>query len=90
MLLDFMSGAVTMGFGIAGLFFLRFWWRTHDGLFASFALAFWMLGLTQALISFANVPIEERSWLFLLRLAAFSLILISVVVKNRGGGEVER
>jgi hypothetical protein len=90
MLPDFLSGAVTMGFGIAGLFFLRFWWRTHDGLFASFALAFWMLGLTQALLSLTNVPIEERSWLFLLRLAAFSLILVSIVIKNRGIGEGER
>ena len=59
---DFLSGAVTMGFVLAGLFFLRFWRRTHDGLFLAFALAFWLLGLTQALLSFSNIPVEERSW----------------------------
>jgi hypothetical protein len=31
------------------------------------------------------MPVEERSWLFLLRLAAFSLILVSIWKKNRRG-----
>ena len=82
-LIDFLSGAVTLGFLVAGLFFLRFWKRTRDGLFVAFALAFWLLGLTQALLAFTDIPVEERSWLFLLRLAAFSLILISIWRKNR-------
>ncbi len=83
MLTDFLSGAITMGFIVAGLFFLRFWKRTHDGLFIAFALAFWLLGLGQALLSFTDIPVEERSWLYLLRLAAFSLILVSIWRKNR-------
>ena len=77
------AGAITLGYVIAGLFFLRFWKRTREGLFLSFACAFWLLGLTQALLTFTNIPVEERSWLFLLRLAAFSLILISIFRKNR-------
>ena len=83
MLIDFLSGAITMGFIVAGLFFLRFWKRTHDGLFIAFALAFWLLGLGQALLSFSDIPVEERSWLYLLRLAAFLLILVSIWRKNR-------
>ena len=83
MLADFLSGAIVMGFVIAGLFFLRFWKRTHEGLFVAFALAFWLLGLTQALLAFTEIPVEERSWLYLLRLAAFLLILASIWVKNR-------
>ena len=82
-LIDFLSGAVTAGFFVAGLFFLRFWRRTHDGLFVAFALAFWLLGLTQGLLAFTDIPLEERSWLFLLRLTAFSLILTSIWRKNR-------
>jgi uncharacterized protein DUF5985 len=82
-LIDFLSGAIAMGFVIAGLFFLRFWKRTRDGLFIAFALAFWLLGLTQALLTFTNFPVEERSWLYLLRLAAFTLILLSIWRKNR-------
>ena len=80
----FLSGAVTTGCVVAGLFFLRFWRRTRDSLFISFALAFWLLGLAQALLALTDIPVEERSWLFLLRLAAFSLILVSIFRKNRG------
>ena len=83
MLIDFLSGAVTFGFLVAGLFFLRFWKRTRETLFVAFALAFWLLGLNQALLIFTDIPLEERSWLYLLRLAAFSLILVSIWRKNR-------
>ena len=79
----FLSGAVAAAFVVAGLFFLRFWKRTRDGLFVAFALAFWLLGLTQALLALSDIPVEERSWLYLLRLAAFSLILVSIWRKNR-------
>ena len=84
-LTDFLSGAITFGFVVAGLFFLRFWKRTRESLFVAFALAFWLLGLNQALLVFTDIPVEERSWLYLLRLAAFSLILISIWRKNRKG-----
>ena len=82
-LYDFLSGAVTFGFVVAGLFFLRFWKRTGDGLFLAFAFAFWLLGLNQALLALSNIPVEERSWLYLFRLAAFALILIAIGWKNR-------
>lgn len=82
-LLDFLSGAVTFGFVVAGLFFLRFWRRTGDGLFLAFAVAFWLLGLTQALLALTGIPVEERSWLYLFRLAAFALIIAAIVRKNR-------
>lgn len=79
----FISGMVAAGFLVAGLFFIRFWRRTHDGLFMSFALAFWLLGLGQALVALTDIPVEERSWIYLLRLAAFSLILLAIFRKNR-------
>lgn len=82
MLLPFLSGAIVMGFLLAGLFFLRFWKRTGDRLFLAFTLAFWLLGLSQALLAFSVVPVEERSWLYLLRLAAFVLILLAIWGKN--------
>ena len=78
-----LAGAMVAGHAVIGLFFLRFWSRTREGLFLAFALAFWLLGATQALLTFSNIPVEERSWLYLLRLAAFSLILFSVWAKNR-------
>jgi hypothetical protein len=79
----FLAGAVTMGFFLATLFFLRFWKRTHDGLFLAFALAFLLLGLNQALVVLAHVPVEDRSPLFLFRLAAFAIIIWAVFQKSR-------
>lgn len=81
-LVTFIAGAVVAGFALAGLFFLKFWKRTHDELFLAFTAAFWLLGITQALLTFSHVPVEERSWLYLLRLAAFLLILTAIWRKN--------
>lgn len=83
-LYPFLSGVVTMGFAAACLFFLRSWRRSGDILFAAFAVAFALLGLNQALLVLTDIPLEERSWLYLLRLAAFLLILIAIGHKNRG------
>jgi hypothetical protein len=81
-LVTFIAGAVVAGFALAGLFFLKFWKRTRDELFLAFTAAFWLLGITQALLTFSHVPVEERSWLYLLRLAAFLLILAAIWRKN--------
>ena len=83
MLATFTSGAIAMGFGVAGLFFLRFWKSSRDELFLAFTLAFWLLGLTQGLVALTHMPVEERSPLYLLRLAAFLIILIAIWRKNR-------
>jgi hypothetical protein len=83
MMFAFISGLITMGFLVAGLFFLRFWVRTRDLLFAAFAAAFWLLATNQALLALSNSPVEERSWMYLLRLAAFVTIIVAVVLKNR-------
>jgi len=72
-----------MGFLMAGLFFLRFWTRTRDLLFAAFAAAFWLLAANQALVAVIDVPREERSWIYLLRVAAFAIIIAAVIWKNR-------
>jgi hypothetical protein len=79
----FVSGLITMGFLVSGLFFIRFWARTRDALFAAFAAAFWLLAANQALLALSNLPVEERSWIYLLRLAAFILIILAIVLKNR-------
>lgn len=81
----FLSGIVTMGFAVASLFFLRFWKRTRDGLFLSFAAAFFLLGLVQALLALTDIPVEERSLFYLLRLAAFLVIIAAIWNKNREG-----
>jgi hypothetical protein len=84
MLVPFLSGAIVLGFVVAGLFFLKFWRKTQDQLFLAFTIAFWLLGLAQALLAFSQVPVEERSWIYLLRLAAFVAILFAIWRKNAG------
>jgi hypothetical protein len=79
---DFVWGLITMGYAIAGLFFLRFWSRTRDLLFMAFAVAFWLLALNQALVALSEAPREEQTWFYLLRLAAFLLIIAAIVGKN--------
>lgn len=83
MLSNFLSGAITMGFLLGGLFFLRFWRETREQLFLTFAIAFWLLGLVQGLLALGPTEPEERSWLYVLRLIAFLLIAGSIIRKNR-------
>ena len=82
---QFTAGAIAMGYFIAGLFFLRFLMRTGERLFAIFACAFWLLAANQALVALAGVPREEQSWIYLIRLAAFVLIIVGIVAKNMRG-----
>lgn len=82
-LYNYLAGAVTMGFFACALFFLRFWKRTRDELFVGFAAAFALLGVGQAVLILANIPEEERSSLYLIRLLAFAVILFVIIRKNR-------
>lgn len=79
---DFFAGAIAMGFLACGMFFFRFWSRTRDSLFLSFGIAFWLLAVGQAVLTLTGIPVEERSWLYLMRLAAFLLIIVAIMRKN--------
>jgi hypothetical protein len=81
---DFISGLITMGFLVAGLFFLRFWLRTGERLFGAFCIAFWLLALNQTLVAILDTPRDELSWVYVLRFAAFSLIIAAIWMKNAG------
>lgn len=80
--MNFVSGMIAMGFLVAGLFFLKFWARSRDILFVIFAVAFWLLAAGQILLQGLQLPREEQGWVFLLRLAAFALIVIAIAQKN--------
>ncbi|HEY9217311.1 MAG TPA: DUF5985 family protein [Phenylobacterium sp.] len=81
----FMGGVLTTGYAIAALFFLKFWARTKDALFAVFAAAFAMMAANQAIPVLMGIPQEEQSGAYLFRLAGFVLIIAAVLVKNAGG-----
>ena len=80
----FVSGRIAMGYVVAGVLFLRFWRRTGDSLFAVFAAAFWLFALNQGLVALLGLEGDERGWLYLLRLAGFSLIIAAILRKNIG------
>lgn len=80
---SFMSGAVMMGCVGAALFFFKFWSKTQDRFFAIFASAFLLLALERWLFLFIRAPNEAHTWVFVVRLFAFLLIVSAVVDKNR-------
>lgn len=81
----FVGGALAVGYLIAGVFFLQFWRRTRDSLFVIFAAAFALMALHQSLIVLLGIPREELTPVYLVRLAAFALIIVGVLRKNLGG-----
>lgn len=80
---QFLSGAVVMGFMVAGLLFLRYWRRTRQSLFMTFAASFFLLALNHFWLAVTQIPEEERSALFLIRLIAFGLIIVAIFQSNR-------
>jgi hypothetical protein len=82
-----LSGAIIMANFVVGLFFLRFWRKTRDRLFAMFAAAFWMLAINRIVLASLTVESELRTPVYVVRLLAFVLILLAIIDKNRGGAE---
>lgn len=87
---EFISGALVMGYLVAGLYFLRYWRASRDRLFALFALAFWVLALQRFALAAStlrapNSPdtFEGHPFLYIVRLVAFLLILVAIIDKNR-------
>jgi hypothetical protein len=80
---DFILGATAMACWVAALFFLRFWRASRDRLFAMFSVAFLLLGLTRFGLSVAHDPTEGETYLYWVRLAAYVIILVAIVDKNR-------
>jgi peptidoglycan/LPS O-acetylase OafA/YrhL len=83
-MIEFLSGAVAMGFVVAAVFFLRFWRKTSDRLFLAFAAAFALLALNQALAQWIGQADERVGYTYLLRVLGFILILAAIVDKNLG------
>ena len=78
----FLTGMNAAGCLIAGFLFFRFWRRTQDSLFLTFGLAFCLFAANQTAVTLLNIPRESQSWIYLLRLAGFALIIIAILRKN--------
>jgi hypothetical protein len=77
---DFLHGAITLASATIGLFFLRYWRSSGDRLFVMFSAAFWLLSLHWLL---SSVLPQLETHAHVLRFAAFVLIALAVLDKNR-------
>ena len=83
---EFLRGALAMASFVAGLFFLRFFRESRERLFLFFALAFWLLSVSWIGLATIAVETESGHLVYLIRLAAFVLIIAGIVDKNRSSG----
>lgn len=77
------SGAMTMGYLVVGLFFLRFWSKTRDRLFALFSAAFFVLAVQRLALALTADIIADDTVFYVVRLLAYALILAAIIDKNR-------
>ena len=80
---QFIYGAIMMGSLCNGIFFLKFWKKTGDRFFSLCAAAFVLLSLERWLLLFIKADNETNTWIFVIRLIAFSMIIGAVIDKNR-------
>jgi zinc transporter ZupT len=75
-------GAISMASLTIALFFLRFWRNTGDRFFMYFALSFFIEGLHRVYSAVLNETGEDTPLHYLIRIAAYGLILWAILEKN--------
>jgi hypothetical protein len=73
---QFLAGVATCGSWGVAIFFLRFWVETRDRFFVLFAAAFLILSVNWLLVAVLEPATEVRPFFYMLRLAAFGLIIV--------------
>lgn len=81
MLNELFHSAIVLGSWAIALFFLRFWKRTRERLFSCFAFSFFLLGV-ERIVLLVTMP-EHSPRIYLIRLAAFLVLLYGIYEKNR-------
>jgi hypothetical protein len=97
-LATFLSGVSMATFAASGLFFIKFWRASGDRFFMYFGIACGLISLERFVSIFIHETLEPirntlegpSTWVYLIRLFAFGLILIAVVKKNRSRSRKER
>jgi hypothetical protein len=78
-----LTGAIAVGWLIAGLFFFRFWRQTRDRFFLWFALSFWLEAGNRVTLGMMIDTSEDNPAIYGLRVLAYGLILLAIWQKNR-------
>jgi len=84
MLEAFLLGVISATSITAGVFFLKFWRATRDSFFLLFAAAFIIEGLNRAAVLSLAHPNEGSTWIYLVRIFSYVLILAAILKKNYG------
>ncbi|MHB8914348.1 MAG: DUF5985 family protein [Thiobacillus sp.] len=80
---NILAGAIIMASLTIALFFLRFWKSTHDRFFLFFSISFALEALNRLLIQLTIQQDEQQPLIYLIRLVAYSLILVAILQKNK-------
>jgi hypothetical protein len=80
---DVLSGILIAEYAVIALFFAKFWAKSRDRLFAMFSAAFLLLAVQRAAIAMTQEILEQQAPLYLMRLAAFVVIIVAVIDRNR-------
>lgn len=80
---EFISGAMAAASLTVGFFFAQFYKKLGDRFFLLFAIAFNILAFERIILLFFQVRNESQPGIYLIRLAAFLIILSAIVDKNR-------
>lgn len=83
MVYEILSGALMLACFVAGLFFYKFWKKSHDRLFMFFSFAFFLLSLERLVLGYLGTNNEPSPFIYLIRLGAFLLIIFAIYNKNK-------
>lgn len=84
----FLVGGIAALSLVISMFFFRFWRKTGDRFFMFFALSFLIEAGNRALM--ASIPgwLENSPSYYMVRLLAYTLIIVAILDKNRKKGPV--
>ncbi len=85
--LAMLQGATAMGCFALAVFFLRFWVRSRDRLFAIFSGAFAVFAINRLMLVTLASSEETDVLIYGIRALAFGLLMLAILDKNRAPPE---
>ena len=78
-----LSGILIAEYAAIALCVAKFWSSSRDRLFLRFSGAFVVLAVQRCAIAMTQEILEQQAPLYLMRFAAFVVIIVAIVDKNR-------